>query len=426
MTENNKDNKENNIYDINKIKNLEYAKDCINRFLNVQKKNKIIQKKTAKELNIIGLCYRTLENYDEAIKYFDKAIQTDKNYKAPYFNKGTVYYWKEDYKNAEKYFLLGLEKIENDFLCLLYLGYCYINIKNYDKAIEYLDKAINVMPEDYDNKSQIYIKIAEAYYKINNIKEAVRNTLIGFQYSKNNLNFITYIYEIYDYNKLYKKAILYNSYLLNQDPNNYEYIFNRAELLYMLNRNEEAKQLFKKLSERNSEDYKNYIYLARIYKEENNFELAETYFLKTDEILKNDIKICIEIGNFYDKYNKKNEASKFYQKAIIVDPENIDTYQEVLPFAFDNAVYAKVFENIIDIQIAKNNANIYDFYTYKAGLLTARKLYEEALHILIFAIKNSPKKIRAYQIAEVLYKELNNNKKAEEMASIINKLNVRR
>lgn len=406
------------MYDINKIKNFDYAKKYIDNFANSEN----TQNKTAKELNIIGLYYKTLEEYEKSFEYFDKAIQLDKTYKAPYFNKGIIYYLKKDYKNAEKYFFKSLKIKNNDFLSLLYLGYCYKDIEKYEKAIEYLEQAISLMPKDYDMKDEVYSKTGVSYFKTGKLKEAVRNMLKGFNFSEKNLDFINYICGIYHENKQYKKAILYSKYLLNQDSDNYKYLSNYAELLYLLNKNEESKHLFKKLSERNSEDYTNYIYLARIYKEEANFELAEKYFLKTDEILQNDAQKCIEIGNFYEANNAKAKACKFYQKAIKVNPDNIDIYQKVLPFAFDNTLYTKEFEDIIDVQISKSNDNIYDFYTYKAGLLAARKLYADALHFLDLAIENSPKKLKAYQISEVLYKELNNYEKAAKMNSLINKI----
>ena len=411
---------EKNIYNINEIKNVDYAKKCIDVFL--KSKNKIIQKKTAQELNIIGLCYRILKNYDEAIKYFNRAIDADKTYKAPYFNIGTIYYLKNEFNNAEKYFLKSLQIYCNDFLSLLYLGYCYKDTEKYDKAIEYLEKAICVMPDNYEQKAEIFVKIGDSYFRKNNIKESVRNVLKGFYLSENNLSLIAYICEVYNYNKEYKKALLYSNYLVKHDSNNYEYLSNHAELKYILNKNKEAEKLFKKLILRNSTDYKNYIYLARIYKEEKNFKLAEKNYLKVDYILKNDIQKCIEIGNFYNEINKKDKAFKYYLKAVKIDPNNIDTYQKVLPFIFENVIYAKDFENIIDEQIIKENNNIYEFYTYKSGLLTARKLYKDALEVLDSAIKNNPKELRAYQIAEVLYKELNNYEKADEMSSFIRQL----
>lgn len=422
MTELDKENCKENTYDSNKIQNLEYAKECVDNFLKTQNKNTIIQKKTAKELNIIGLCYRTLENYDEAIKYFDKAIQVDKTYKAPYFNIGSVYYLKNEFNNAEKYFLLFLKFEENDFLSLLYLGYCYKDIKNYDKAIEYLENAINVMPDSYNKKSEVFAQTGISYFRNHKIKQSVKYMIKGFKTSSNDFEFIKDIYKIYEANKQYSKALLYNYYLLKSNPNNYEYLFNRAKMLYLLDRNKDAKELFKQLSLMNSTDSLNYVYLGRLYNEDNNFEFAEKYFLKTDEILKKDIQVCIEIGDFYNKYNKKNEASKFYQKAICIDPNNMKTYQKVLPFALDNTDYAKEFEDIIDQQIDKKNNNIYDFYIYKVNFLATKKLYNDSIHIINKAIKNNPNKLMAYEIAKVLYEKTNNIDMVNKMQKCIDKI----
>ena len=406
------------MYDINKIKNFDYAKKYIDNFVNSEN----TQNKTAKELNIIGLYYKTLEEYEKSFEYFDKAIQLDKTYKAPYFNKGIIYYLKKDYKNAEKYFLLFLEIEENDFLSLLYLGYCYKDIKNYDKAIEYLEKAIKVMPDSYDKKSEVFAQAGISYFRNYKIKQSVKYMIKGFKTSSNDFEFIKDIYKIYEANKQYSKALLYNNYLLKNNPNEYEYRFNRAKMLYLLDKNKAAKNLFNQLSLANSTDYLNYVYLARIYNEENNFKFAEKYFLKVDELLKNNIEQCIEIGDFYNENNKKDNASKFYQKAINIDPDNMKTYQKVLPFALDNSDYTKNFEDIIDKQIDKNNSNIYDFYIYKVNFLETKKLYNESIHIINKAIENNPDRLIAYQIAKILYEKTNNIDMVNKMQISIDKI----
>ena len=121
---------EKNVYNINEIKNVDYAKKCIDVFL--KSKNKIIQKKTAQELNIIGLCYRILKNYDEAIKYFNRAIDADKTYKAPYFNKGIIYYYTKLHLKKEEFF--------KSFLIIFYCLGVISGITGKNKSGEFNEK----------------------------------------------------------------------------------------------------------------------------------------------------------------------------------------------------------------------------------------------------------------------------------------------
>jgi tetratricopeptide (TPR) repeat protein len=55
---------------------------------------------------MLGLSYQMMENYDEALKYYEMA----KNEEDALNNMGVIYYEKGDIKKAEEYFLKASEK----------------------------------------------------------------------------------------------------------------------------------------------------------------------------------------------------------------------------------------------------------------------------------------------------------------------------
>lgn len=64
----------------------------------------------------IGDCYFNQNLINEAIKYYSKAIEIDKNYINAYFNLGGCYYSKGDIKTARKIWLEGYKIDSNSAL----------------------------------------------------------------------------------------------------------------------------------------------------------------------------------------------------------------------------------------------------------------------------------------------------------------------
>ncbi len=82
--------------------------------------------------------YFQLENYDKAIKIYDKLIAKYPKEKMYYFLKGEAYQAKKDTKQAVKVYLKGWKKTKNpDFLSKVCDS--YIASKNYKKALQYAE-----------------------------------------------------------------------------------------------------------------------------------------------------------------------------------------------------------------------------------------------------------------------------------------------
>jgi tetratricopeptide (TPR) repeat protein len=81
------------------------------------------------------------------------------------------YYKKYDYDNALRYFLKAEIQKEAGYKETYYeIAYCLKNIKEYKKAIPYLNKALKISSKMYNNYS-IYWLYAECYYKLNDLNK---------------------------------------------------------------------------------------------------------------------------------------------------------------------------------------------------------------------------------------------------------------
>lgn len=140
--------------------------------------DKQIQKKAS---DIVPKLYFSLgnksfkeENYDEAVGYYTKALELNPNYSSCYYQLGLVEKNKDNTEGAltnfDKAIEIGLATRDNNAATqaeqaardyLVFVGTKQIEAKRYDKAIEYLNKAI-----DYDTEfADTYYRLAEANNK---------------------------------------------------------------------------------------------------------------------------------------------------------------------------------------------------------------------------------------------------------------------
>ncbi len=98
-------------------------------------------------LFFIGLAYRNLNQFNEAIPYFKKVLLNKPSQVDAMNELGLCYMSVEDLDNAEKYYKKAL-LIKEDHEILCNLGVVYIYKEDYEKALDYLEKSAAICPED--------------------------------------------------------------------------------------------------------------------------------------------------------------------------------------------------------------------------------------------------------------------------------------
>ena len=129
------------------------------------------------------------EDYDNAIKYYDMAIQYNYGEGDTYVLLADSYKEKGDTVNFIKTLKAGFEKHpENQSLLGTLINYYLIDSENPQEAIEYLDLAISREPENsrlYSGKAMFYDKMGETENSIANYKKAIEldNEFFEAQYN---------------------------------------------------------------------------------------------------------------------------------------------------------------------------------------------------------------------------------------------------
>ena len=122
----------------------------------------------------LGYCYASLStpDKDNALKYYTKAIDQDKNYYDPYFNRGLLY--STQFKNLKK----GHEDLEKSIeirpknkLSYMYNGMLYRDEEDFGKAKDMFNKLIELYP----NYADAYFERAVTWYKIGILNMACKD-----------------------------------------------------------------------------------------------------------------------------------------------------------------------------------------------------------------------------------------------------------
>jgi len=108
------------------------------------------------EVIIEGVNRMEKKEYDQARKYFQKAINVNSSFPNAYHNLGLVYFYQTNYPTAVKYFKTAIEKNAGNADSYLTLGLTYIQMKRPEDATEsftyYLELAPNTSYANWVSK----------------------------------------------------------------------------------------------------------------------------------------------------------------------------------------------------------------------------------------------------------------------------------
>lgn len=117
-----------------------------------------------------GMSYFNQKEYHQAIDAFKKSSELISSDDPPAYNIiGMAYKELEDYQNAMMWFEKAIESDAQYWISYVYIGDIYVTKENYDKAIEWYTKGKKINPK----AEMPYIKLCEIYIKQENIENAI-------------------------------------------------------------------------------------------------------------------------------------------------------------------------------------------------------------------------------------------------------------
>ncbi|MFH1551379.1 MAG: tetratricopeptide repeat protein [bacterium] len=98
----------------------------------------------------LGEVYIDQEQFEQAIKCFEKAISLRSNYAGSYYNLGLCYHSLGQEENAEENYKKAIEIYSKYFQSIKNLGVLYLGQERFDEAIIKFKQAIEIQKDDYE------------------------------------------------------------------------------------------------------------------------------------------------------------------------------------------------------------------------------------------------------------------------------------
>jgi tetratricopeptide (TPR) repeat protein len=110
--------------------------------------------KNAVFMNMIGIAYLDLSNYDQAKRYFARAAKADKKYSSAVNNLGMVYYHQKNFRGAIRQYQRAVTIDPDSAGTHSNLGFAYYNTNKYPEAAGEFQRALELDPTIFERNDR--------------------------------------------------------------------------------------------------------------------------------------------------------------------------------------------------------------------------------------------------------------------------------
>ncbi|GBU24125.1 tetratricopeptide repeat protein [Fibrobacteria bacterium R8-3-H12] len=358
---------------------------------------KIENPKTADDFFLKAYIAEIDEEKDEAIKYYNKAIELKADYARAYYYAGAIYVGKKDLDKAMDYFKKFLDLkpgYPNNVEACITLAFLSFFKYDYKTADEYFKKIIEYSP----NKAEAYYDVGDIYYdRIKNIDKAMEYFKHAVELKPGFAEAYAYLGTISREKEDYGKAIEYYEKAIQLKPDSKtEYtVFNGMGTAYFYKQDfDKAIEYYKKALDLKIGDVDANIYfnIGIAYIKKYDYDKSMEYLKHVVDLDSKHVKAYRTMGNIYSIKRNYAKAIEFYETAIKLNPK-VDAYISTGSAYYKKQDYDKAleyFEKAIKYQ-PEDKAEIYDLIS---GIYFHRKDYDKAIEYLNKAISlNSAKNL---------------------------------
>ena len=282
----------------------------------------------------MGYYYYEEEDFGNAEIMFKRAISEDSEMEEVYIKLGSLYTSQKQNDKALEYYLKGTKLKEKHPDIFFGAGVSYFALDNYEKAAEYLERAVN-MYRSSGNKEQLNRAVALLYYSYDYLgsEEKMEKFLkSAVERDINKAGFSREISKIYHARGMNRDAMRYVRIGMRNDPEYADDYYMAGILHYEKKKYDKAEDYFMKAVKLYNSDNDKFgveraytgLYYVKNYSGTKE-ELEE--FLKTS--IQNDINkayFCSNLAAFYIKERRFNDALKYNLEGIESDSASMENY----------------------------------------------------------------------------------------------------
>lgn len=286
------------------------------------------EKVTASQLNQRGIeCYNR-GDLNEAIKFYNQAIEMDNNYAAPLTGLGWIYNDQRQYVKAIECFQKSIELYDGFAVPYNGLSYAYNFNNEYNKAIEYGNKAIQLDP----NYAAAWNNIGLAYNSLGNYEKAIEYYKKAISIAPNDDIPLANIGTVYYKQKDFVKALEYYQKSIKLNSSHANVWYHLGHIYGQKGEINNAIDSYKKTTSLDPQNLRAWIMLGYLHIEQKKFEDAKKYFKKALKINSNDASAWAGLAYAYDGSEDYSNSHEALKKAVELEPGN-EKYKKDLELA---------------------------------------------------------------------------------------------
>lgn len=330
-------------FDYYNTKGLEYyySADCNNAITYFNKALELNQK-SAVAYNNLALCYMKLNNVEEAKKALNRAKRADANFNLTYINlaklealKGTLYK-KNTNKQREKYLKEALKVNPNSKYAYLELGNYYLENKQFDIANKYFKNAILIDGNFYE----ALMGLGTSYVEEGNLSDGIkvlRRASVAIKNGNKNPDMLYYLAKICvaNANFLEAKGYLLDAIKQTENPN---YYFELGKIYYQEEDLSSSENAFKKAMELDLEftlEADIYNYLGLIEYKNFDTERAVSMFKRAVDLDPNRAMYLYNLAQAYRSLGDNSAYSKEINAIASLRPKTVQDYLDFSTIYYD-------------------------------------------------------------------------------------------
>ncbi|CAK74901.1 unnamed protein product (macronuclear) [Paramecium tetraurelia] len=293
-----------------KLQELNSAIECFQQVA-------IVDPTNYKAYYYMGQCYFQKGELDEGIEYMNQSLKHNQSFGLAWKAVGNIMYEMNQPATALRYFQKAIDLDKNDMEAKIRLGNCYYLQDQFEQAIQIYEEISHL-----DQNEELEQHMANCYYKKNDFEEAVLHYQRALSINSDKIECYYNLGDTYFTMEKFEEALECFEKVVKNDPQHSAAFYNYANTFFVLEDYENAAKYFEKAIELQPQnvDWRNYV--AQLYIKKCDLNQAKRHLDESIRLQPNNPDTLAKYANYYYQIGNYQEALQKAKQTLVLDETN--------------------------------------------------------------------------------------------------------